>query len=178
MLQVYVGAAYAPSVRCAQTFIMSNIKLEKYGPPDIKLSGFQLWIHNRQYPESDDYWDGNWLRATAHCGSDGASVTVTGAIIRSPEVLELKKAFEQLSSSLQGAKQIECLEPYLKFDLQMESLGNTVFSVFITPDHLTQQHSFIFSIDQSYFSSMIESCTKILKRFPIIGDPSYSVGRT
>ncbi len=153
---------------------MSNYSLEKYGPPDFKLAGFQMWVHGREYPENKNYWDGNWLRITAYCGSDGSSVIVTGAIIRIPEVLELKNGFEQLHSMLQGSIEIVCLEPNLKFDIQMEGQGNAVFSVFITPDHLSQQHSYLFPIDQSYFPSVIENCNIILKKFVIVGDPKKS----
>src|SRR4051812_47495188 len=51
------------------------------GEPDLKVSGFELWVHGRQYPDSTDKFDGNWLRATAHSSSFGASVFVSGAIL-------------------------------------------------------------------------------------------------
>src|SRR5882724_344446 len=35
---------------------------EQLGTPDIKLSGLQIWVHGRQFPNATDYWDGNWLR--------------------------------------------------------------------------------------------------------------------
>lgn len=47
---------------------------DNLGQPDIKLNGLQIWIHGRQYPNEEDYWDGNWLNVTAHCGSQGAEV--------------------------------------------------------------------------------------------------------
>jgi hypothetical protein len=37
---------------------------EQLGAPDIKIHGLQTWIHGRQFPNEDDYWDGNWLRVT------------------------------------------------------------------------------------------------------------------
>jgi hypothetical protein len=51
------------------------------GPPALKVVGFQIWIHGRQFPDSQDYWDANWLNVTAHCGANGASVWVSGAIV-------------------------------------------------------------------------------------------------
>ena len=45
-----------------------------FGEPDLKLAGFQLWVHGRRFPESGGYYDGNWLRVTARCGASGASV--------------------------------------------------------------------------------------------------------
>jgi hypothetical protein len=29
--------------------------------PDLKLDGFSLWVFGRQFPDANDYWDGNWL---------------------------------------------------------------------------------------------------------------------
>lgn len=52
----------------------------KFGTPDLKLQGLQIWVHGRQFPDAADYWDGNWLRVTAHCGESGASVFATGSI--------------------------------------------------------------------------------------------------
>jgi len=28
---------------------------EDLGEPDLKIAGFQLWVHGRQYPDSEDY---------------------------------------------------------------------------------------------------------------------------
>ena len=56
---------------------------------DLKLEGLQIWVHGRQFPDLHDYWDGNWLRVTAHCGGSGASIgaaaeDVLGAAARIP----------------------------------------------------------------------------------------------
>lgn len=51
---------------------------ENLGAPDIELEGSQMWIHGRQFPNDEDYWDGNWLNVTAHCGSHGANVWTGG----------------------------------------------------------------------------------------------------
>ena len=39
----------------------------KLGQPDITVGALHIWIHERQFPESEDFWDGNWGNATAHC---------------------------------------------------------------------------------------------------------------
>jgi hypothetical protein len=45
----------------------------KLGAPNLELEGLQIWVHGRQFPDSNDYWDGNWLRVTAHCGRNSAT---------------------------------------------------------------------------------------------------------
>jgi hypothetical protein len=57
---------------------------DNLGAPDIKLDGLQMWIHGRQFPNEEDYWDGNWLNVTAHCGSQGADVWTSGPILHVP----------------------------------------------------------------------------------------------
>ena len=56
------------------------------GPPDLVVAGLQLWVHGRQFADADDYYDGNWLRVTAHCGASGASIWVQGAILMATDV--------------------------------------------------------------------------------------------
>lgn len=49
--------------------------LSKLGKPDLTISGLKVWVHGREYENSDDYWDGNWLRVTANCAEKGAFAT-------------------------------------------------------------------------------------------------------
>ncbi len=51
------------------------MSIEKYaenlGVSDIKLDGLQIWIHSREFPTSEDYWDSNWLNITVKCQVKG-----------------------------------------------------------------------------------------------------------
>lgn len=82
-------------VRTAQYPTGNGMSIEKFrdnlGPPDITLNGLQIWIHGRQYPNDEDYWDGNWLNITAHCGSKGADVWTTGDILHVPDLARWKR---------------------------------------------------------------------------------------
>jgi hypothetical protein len=46
---------------------MNEREIENLGEPDLRVAGLRVWIHGRQFPDSQDYWDGNWLNATAYC---------------------------------------------------------------------------------------------------------------
>jgi hypothetical protein len=70
------------------------------GEPDLKFAGFQIWIHGRQLPDNQDYYDGNWLRVTAHCGASGASVWAQGAILM---VTDIAGFGDQCAAILQGS---------------------------------------------------------------------------
>jgi hypothetical protein len=148
---------------------MNDRALEDLGAPDLKLEGLQIWVPGRQFPDLQDYWDGNWLRVTAHCGGDGASVFTTGSIIRLPELDRWRSETEDLSKSLGGEAKLVCIEPFLSGSLKCGSLGHITMEVSITPDHMTQRHWFQFEIDQSYLTPFIEQCPSILDAYPIRG---------
>jgi hypothetical protein len=52
----------------------NNKKMPINNDPDLKIFGLCVWIHGRQFESSVDFWDGNWLRATAICSSEGVTV--------------------------------------------------------------------------------------------------------
>ena len=74
---------------------------EDLGRPDLKVAGFQLWVHGRELPETEDHDDANWLRVTAHCGASGASVWAQGAILQKYPIrgLQESKAVQQAAAA-------------------------------------------------------------------------------
>jgi hypothetical protein len=147
---------------------------ENLGVPDIKIAEFQLWVHSRQFPKAEDFWDGNWLNVTAHCGSQGADVWVNGSILASPDVASWLVALEEMNRVLSGEAYLGSLEPELRVELKMESLGHIWVRVEITPDHMMQEHVFQFEVDQSYLEGLIKDCQKLMAKYPIRGTPEAS----
>ncbi|HEY5301509.1 MAG TPA: hypothetical protein VIJ55_12605 [Acetobacteraceae bacterium] len=141
---------------------------EKLGAPNLKLEGLQIWIHGRQFPDLHDYWDGNWLHVTAHCGGNGATVFATGPILHLSEFDRWLAETEQLLKNLSDAR-LACVEPALSVTLKAGSLGHITMEVSITPDHMTQRHWFQFKIDQSYLPPLAKQCRSILEAYPIRG---------
>jgi hypothetical protein len=135
--------------------------------PSIHLAGLKIWVHGRQYPESSDYWDGNCLLVTAECASLGAVVRVRGPIIHLSELARWADLAETVYSSLIGEANLECMEPELSVKLAVDKLGHVLMTVNITPDHLAQNHSFSFELDQSYIPILIRECRTVLDCYPI-----------
>jgi hypothetical protein len=141
------------------------------GEPDFQLAGLRIWIRGRQFPASDDYWDGNWLTVTAHCGARGASVWASGPIIHLSEIAVFLQGAEAMHTSLEGEAVLSCMEPELSVTLNAEGLGRMTMVVNITPDHVSQAHRFTFAIDQSFLPQVLRSCRTILQQYPITGQP-------
>ncbi len=140
------------------------------GEPNLKVAGFQLWVHGRQFPEAEDYYDGNWLRVTAHCGAAGASVWAQGAILMITDIAGFGDGCAaMLSGKIQSAA-LAPFEPELKVSLEAsDDLGHVRAQVEITPDHLAQAHRFEFEVDQSYLPGIIRQCSAIVQEYPIRG---------
>jgi hypothetical protein len=149
-------------------FLMSiRQAVEKLEAPNIQIEGLSIWVHGREFPEETDYWDGNWLRVTVECSSNGAEVSVSGPIIHLSELAAWTDAAEKLHKTLHGEANLDCIEPELSVELVIDKLGSISMTVNITPDHLLQEHCFRFKIDQSYLPELIRSCRTVLASYPI-----------
>lgn len=140
------------------------------GEPDLKVAGFQLWVHGRQFPEAEDHYDGNWLRVTAHCGASGASVWAQGAILMVTDIAGFGDGCAAMLSGEMKSAALTPFEPELKVSLEAsDSVGHVRAKVEITPNHLLQSHRFEFAVDQSYLPSIIKQCSEIVQEYQIRG---------
>ena len=148
---------------------MENEASTELGEPDLKIEGLRVWVHGREFPDSHDHWDGNWLNVTAHCSANGASVFATGMIIRLPELDRWRVETERLLKTLDGEANLVCTEPKLSVNLKSALGGHITMEVSITPDHMVQRHWFAFYIDQTYLTPLLWQCESILGQYPIRG---------
>lgn len=111
-----------------------NVTPADLGEPDLKVAGLQLWVLGRQFPESDDCYDGNWLCVTAHCGAPGARVWAEGAIVMVTDIADFG---DECAAMLRSEVQSATLAPF-EPDLKVRSRAPTAWatSARITPDHL------------------------------------------
>lgn len=147
---------------------MSIDKLaEQLGEPDIQLGGLALWIHGREFPESEDYWDGNFVMVTACCRAEGARVWAQGPILHLGELAAWAVALKHIHQTLSGSADLNCMEPNLRVHVSVDGAGHLSVNVCITPNHLEQKHEFDLRLDQSHLPSFLASCERVLDRFPV-----------
>ena len=106
-----------------------STETDKLGYPDIEIGGLRVWIHGREFPDSEDVWDGNWLRATAECSAEGARVTTSGAILHLLSFKRWADAVDALYESLNGRAVLEPIEPNLSVSLAGDGLGSMLVQV-------------------------------------------------
>lgn len=144
--------------------------VEELGEPALRFHGLELWVHGYEFPQLSDYWDGNWLRVTAHCGGAGASVWVSGALVRNVDLSGWADQCDAVREGTANVAELAPLEPALKVTVQpTDGLGHVSVKVEITPDHMTQRHSFEFTSDQTYLPELSKSCRAIVHAYPVRG---------
>ncbi|HEY4474030.1 MAG TPA: hypothetical protein VI957_02625 [Candidatus Paceibacterota bacterium] len=134
--------------------------------PDIEFGPLRIWVHGRQFPESEDYWDGNWLLATAHYNS----IEATGAIITTDEIRSLMQDCQKVLQAGAGTIDLACTEPYIQLHLESDTLGHLNGKIEITPDPAKEVHEYRVEFDQSYLPNVIRQCESVLKQYPIKGN--------
>jgi hypothetical protein len=135
--------------------------------PDLQLAGLSIWGVRRAYPQSEDYWDGNWLNIQARVEAPGSRVEIAGTCLRSDDIARFRQQLEALYRDLRGTAALESMEPQLVAKVTVGTTGQIDAKIEITPDHMTQSHSFVFEIDQSYLATTLEQSRKLLARFPV-----------
>ncbi|MFM7150996.1 MAG: hypothetical protein ACKO23_14240, partial [Gemmataceae bacterium] len=66
------------------------------GPPSIALAGLQLWVHGREFPDSHEPWDGNWLQISVLCEAPGCRVWTSGPLLMDSDLADWLNQCESL----------------------------------------------------------------------------------
>lgn len=132
----------------------------------FEIAGFKLTVMGRQFPDAQDYWDGNWLNVRCECRASGARVEAQGPLVHLSEMAELLNGLEALSEGNYKKVNVDFIEPELGLKFEIGSRGDLKFEVRLTPNALEQSHRFDFAIDLSYLPSAIGQCKAILDAYP------------
>jgi len=137
--------------------------------PSIALGPLKIWVHGRQFPEACDYWDGNWLSATARCDGAGSCVEVTGHFLHLGEIHKWKESLGEFSRSLTGSVELPTIEPTLKVKIEAtgSGTGHLKCLVEITGDQMNEHHRFSLDSDQSYLPGLVGQLGAVLREYPI-----------
>lgn len=123
-------------------------------------------------PEGADYWDANWLEVAAEVDLPGqARVRATGPFLMTSELAGFLTELRCMNETLTGTADLHPLEPNLRVRLKCGSTGEILTEIELTPDHLTQTHTFKLQLDQTYLPGIIRQLETILERFPVRGRP-------
>ncbi len=133
----------------------------------FSLAGFRMIILGRQFPDLNDFWDGNWLVVSCECHATGSSIQAAGPFVHLSGIVELLDKLENLQSMNCSSANVNFIEPNLGMEFEVDSLGQMKFCVRLTSDYERQDHRVTYELDQSYLATAISQCKNILLNYPI-----------
>ncbi len=134
--------------------------------PDLTLAPFRLWVLGREFPDSFDHWDGNWLTVMARCDLAGAKVTTCGPWIHLSELEAWRCELQEMDRTTSGTAYLNCIEANIKIVVAAKKPGQLSVIVDITPDNATQSHRFHLEMDQTFLHPVASELTEILRKYP------------
>ena len=140
----------------------------------IRLGGEEaeyltLVIHGRNRPESEDYWDGNWLWCTAEVAAGAFRGSVSNAI-RNEDLILFLPRIEDLYQRLDGEALLDTLEGWL--DLRVIGVGHGQVEVCGSLCDASvggNQLEFRLALDQTFLPAVIGQIRAAVEAFPIVG---------
>jgi hypothetical protein len=135
--------------------------------PNLCCGPLKIWVLGRQFPDATDYWDGNWLNIVAHYSVGETSITVRGPMLHLGEITIWKDDLIKMRELLRGDADLPTTEPNLRVKLRCNHLGHVEVNCSITPEHLSEHHTFAFEMDQTYLPALIGQCERVLEEYPV-----------
>lgn len=131
----------------------------------------QIDVLNRNFPNSNDYWDGNWVTSNVNMEIPGYCVSFV-ADLRTDELRDFLNELQTMNTTLKGKTILKNLDSFLHFEAEIDKLGKVKWS--IETQYLSGYGAilnFQFKSDQSYLPKLIKELEDILLIYPVIGKP-------
>jgi hypothetical protein len=144
------------------------------GLPDMQLGSLAIWVRGRQFSDSQDYRDGNWLSALVQVDAAYAVVQAEGPVLHAGELSDFVEGCKRLHGALTGELVLGGAESNFHITLAINARGQLDVGLDLTGDPLAQRHHFDFALDQSYLPAFIDGGEDILRRFPVRGSRDMS----
>jgi hypothetical protein len=142
------------------------------GRPSLQIAGLQAWIHGRQFPDSNDYWDANWLYCTLHCGSPDSDVWLRrDPFLHIPELQRFYNSLLAFARTMTGVARLETMEENLKLSVEAAAPREIGMDVFISANPSVEEHHYIFSITHELVEILLRQLVDILHQYPVKGQP-------
>lgn len=128
-------------------------------------------VLNRNYPNSSDYWDANWVTSKINIKIPGYLVSYD-ADLRTDELRDFAKEIKLMSKLLKGKATLKNLDNYLQIECEMNKTGKIIWiaeTCYPAGDGAVLK--FEFESDQSFLADLIKEMENVLSTFPVIGKP-------
>ena len=135
-----------------------------------------IWVRGREFSDSQDYRDANWLSVLMQVDAAYAVVQAEGPILHAGELSDLVEGCKRLYRDMKGELAFDAIEPNFRLKLAIDARGQLGVSLDLSADPVVQSHHFEFALDQSYLPAFIAGGENVLFRFPIRGSRNGAGG--
>ena len=131
-----------------------------------------LEVRGRQFPQSDDFWDGNWLDTplTIHVGSFDAQVSST---LRTNELLKFKEELEAVYRDNAGTAVLSTMEGWLLIEVVADGLGHLQVTGHLRDEvgggYGNDLNFELRGLDQTWLPPVLASLEEVLATYPVVG---------
>ncbi|MBM7569938.1 hypothetical protein [Aquibacillus albus] len=131
----------------------------------------EIDVKGREYPNSSDYWDGNWVVSNVKVEIPGYNVNFN-ASLRTDDIRDFVNDLKLMSRNLSGKAILKNLDSFIHFEGEMDKLGHIEWSgETCYPAGSGAVLTFEFVSNQSYLDALIKELEDITYVYPVIGKP-------
>lgn len=133
-----------------------------------ELEHIALNVSGREFPNSTDFWDANWLICTVEIAVGAFRGRVEG-MIRTEEVEGFREQLLRLNDGLNGEAEFATMEEWLSLRLIGDGRGHieTICQLGDAPgsgNTLTCR----LSMDQTFLPPLMQELSELLKAYPVL----------
>ncbi|SDH52630.1 hypothetical protein SAMN04487975_105139 [Planococcus glaciei] len=129
----------------------------------------EIEVLQRNYPNSRDYWDANWIASRIHLEIPGYTAHFE-ADLRTNELKEFADELRDMNEALKGTATLKNLDDYIHLTGTMNSLGKIIWNLETRfPAGDSAKLSCTFTSDQSYLRILIDEVDTVLEAYPVVG---------
>ena len=145
-------------------------------PIDIRFGYSQdeyllISVFQCQFPQNEDFWDGNWLVAAAEV-SVGVFTGKMKGYLRTDEFLAFQQELIELYRRLTGTAYFSTMEGWLAIQLTGDGLGHIEAACLLKDDPAGgNKLTFTLEFDQTYIPQILKELTQVIQTYPIVGRP-------
>ncbi|WP_203364726.1 hypothetical protein [Bacillus sp. REN10] len=134
-------------------------------------TNIEIDVLHRNYPNSSDYWDRNWVSSKLKIEIPGYTVSFV-ADLRTDELSDFVNKLKIMNKNMKGKAILNNLDGYLEIEGEMNKLGQIIWTAETCyPAGYGAVLNFEFVSDQSYLETIIKELDDVLVAFPVLGNP-------
>jgi hypothetical protein len=139
---------------------------------------FWIDVFGREFPESEEFWDRNWLVVDLSAKDEVSTVRIHGPWLHTTELQDLLGGVRDLLSKKLSRFDLQNMEPHIGLSFERtDELGHFEIQLSLqsevshrsTPDYSKSARTYEFGIDQTDLQVLERQLVSALEAYPVMG---------